>query len=41
MLEPLFNSAAGFHEAGGTFKPATLLKRDSNTGTFLLSMPNF
>ena len=44
MLEPHFNSAAGLQGGGGgggLFKSTTLLKRYSNTGAFLLSMPNF
>ena len=44
MLEPLFNSAAvlkGRGGGGGPVKPVTLLKRDPNTGAFLLSIQIF
>ena len=37
MLESLFNKAAGLK----TWRPATLLKRDSNTGVFLWILRNF
>ena len=41
MLEPLFNSAAGLQGGRGPFKRVTLLKRDSITGAFLLSIQIF
>ena len=41
MLEPLFNCAAGLQGGGGSFKTATLSKRDSSTGVFCYQCQNF